>query len=88
LFILFTLADARPSVSLTGGSDGDTGNGDNLLSMQSGTDIDAHDFVLRFNTIMDGYRKYVGSKTDGMWNKPNYDKTAEKWVPRAQDWSW
>jgi hypothetical protein len=70
-----------PSAFLTRGIDGETGNGDNVLTSTYGADIDAHDFVVRFNTMMDGYRKFVGSKTDGMWNKPNYDKTTEKWVP-------
>jgi hypothetical protein len=27
---------------------------------------------------MDGFQKHVGVRTDGMWQKPNYDKTSEK----------
>ena len=56
-----------------------SGNGDNLLKGEArGEEIDQHDFVVRFNTKMTGYEKYIGKKTDGLWTKPNYDASKNR----------
>ena len=39
------------------------GSADNMLKKGWGTQIDAHDFVVRFNSKMKGFEKDIGSKT-------------------------
>ena len=48
------------------------GSADNMLKKGWGTQIDAHDFVVRFNSKMKGFEKDIGSKTDGLWQKDSY----------------
>ena len=44
------------------------GNSSTLLDHSYGKLIDSHDYVIRFNiAIIDGYEKYVGSKTSYRW---------------------
>jgi hypothetical protein len=48
------------------------GSADNMLKKGWGTQIDAHDFVVRFNSKMKGFEKDIGYKTDGLWQKDSY----------------
>mmetsp|Transcript_12489 Transcript_12489/g.17021 ORF Transcript_12489/g.17021 Transcript_12489/m.17021 type:complete len:226 (-) Transcript_12489:189-866(-) len=48
------------------------GTADNLVGKNWGPQIDAHDFVVRFNTVTKGYEKDVGYKRDGLWTKDGY----------------
>ncbi|KAK3271123.1 hypothetical protein CYMTET_20508 [Cymbomonas tetramitiformis] len=48
------------------------GTADNLLRVKRGAEIDAHDFVVRFNTPIKGFEKAVGKKVDGLWTKATY----------------
>ena len=48
------------------------GSADNMLKKGWGTQIDAHDFVVRFNSKMKGFEKDIGFKTDGLWQKDSY----------------
>ena len=45
------------------------GTADNLVGKGWGQQIDAHDFIVRFNTVLKGYEKDVGSRVDGLWVK-------------------
>ena len=47
-------------------------NSDNLLKAQRGTEIDAHDTVLRHNTPLKGFAKNVGTKSSIIFVKSNY----------------
>ena len=41
------------------------GNAPNILEHEHGQEIDSHDIVVRCNrSIVDGYEKFVGSRTD------------------------
>ena len=51
------------------------GNADNMLEGKYGKEIDSHDFVARFNTVIGPFSEAVGTKTDGMFAKPNYRST-------------
>jgi hypothetical protein len=48
------------------------GSADNMLKKGWGNQIDAHDFVVRFNSKMKGFEKDIGFKTDGLWQKDSY----------------
>jgi hypothetical protein len=48
------------------------GSADNMLKKGWGKQIDAHDFVVRFNSVLTKFEKDVGTKTDGLWQKPSY----------------
>ena len=48
------------------------GSADNMLNKGWGKQIDAHDFVVRFNSVIKGFEKDVGEKTDGLWQKNSY----------------
>eukprot|EP00239_Pterosperma_sp_CCMP1384_P009201 CAMPEP_0197866686 /NCGR_PEP_ID=MMETSP1438-20131217/44350_1 /TAXON_ID=1461541 /ORGANISM="Pterosperma sp., Strain CCMP1384" /LENGTH=419 /DNA_ID=CAMNT_0043485273 /DNA_START=128 /DNA_END=1384 /DNA_ORIENTATION=- len=48
------------------------GTADNLVGKKWGKQIDAHDFVVRFNTVLKGYGDDVGSRVDGLWTKDGY----------------
>ena len=48
------------------------GSADNMLKKGWGAQIDAHDFVVRFNSVMKGFEKDIGAKTDGLWMKDSY----------------
>eukprot|EP00227_Mantoniella_beaufortii_P014970 CAMPEP_0197591376 /NCGR_PEP_ID=MMETSP1326-20131121/13040_1 /TAXON_ID=1155430 /ORGANISM="Genus nov. species nov., Strain RCC2288" /LENGTH=647 /DNA_ID=CAMNT_0043156789 /DNA_START=57 /DNA_END=2000 /DNA_ORIENTATION=+ len=48
------------------------GSADNMLKKNWGKQIDSHDFVVRFNSVMKGFEKDIGTKTDGLWQKPSY----------------
>jgi hypothetical protein len=48
------------------------GSADNMLKKGWGKQIDAHDFVVRFNSVLAGFDKDVGKKTDGLWQKQSY----------------
>mmetsp|Transcript_14552 Transcript_14552/g.27970 ORF Transcript_14552/g.27970 Transcript_14552/m.27970 type:complete len:493 (+) Transcript_14552:154-1632(+) len=52
------------------------GNADNLSDKGWGSQIDAHDFVVRYNVRTKGFEKDVGYKVDGLWTKDSY-KIAE-----------
>lgn len=45
------------------------GNADNLSDKGWGSQIDAHDFVVRYNVRTKGFEKDVGYKVDGLWTK-------------------
>ena len=45
------------------------GNADNLSGKGWGTQIDAHDFVVRYNVEIKGFEKDVGTKRNGIWTK-------------------
>lgn len=45
------------------------GNADNLSGKGWGRQIDAHDFVVRYNVEVKGFEKDVGHKKDGIWTK-------------------
>jgi hypothetical protein len=46
------------------------GSADNMLKKKWGEQIDAHDFVVRFNSVMKGFEKDIGTKTDGQGATP------------------
>uniref|UniRef100_A0A061SD47 Alpha--sialyltransferase st3gal i-r2 n=1 Tax=Tetraselmis sp. GSL018 TaxID=582737 RepID=A0A061SD47_9CHLO len=68
------LPDLKPG-SL--GSCAAIGNADNVLRHKWGREIDSHDFVVRFNVKLKGFEEHVGTKTDGLWTKPNYEYRKE-----------
>lgn len=45
------------------------GNADNLSGKGWGKQIDAHDFVVRYNVEIKGFEKDVGTKRNGIWTK-------------------
>lgn len=49
------------------------GTADNLVKKGWGPQIDAHDFVVRFNTVTKGYEADVGARVDGLWTKAGYN---------------
>ena len=51
------------------------GNADNMLEGQYGKEIDAHDFVVRFNVVTLPFKDAVGTKAEGMLIKTNYKAT-------------
>jgi len=58
------------------------GTADNLVGKGWGKQIDAHDFIVRFNTVLKGYEKDVGSRVDGLWVKDTYNsKETDQIVP-------
>ena len=59
------------------------GNADNVIKGKFGSEIDEHDFVIRYNVITKPYKEAVGTKTDGLLNKLTYGGTkfASKGTP-------
>ncbi|KAK3274105.1 hypothetical protein CYMTET_17700 [Cymbomonas tetramitiformis] len=53
------------------------GTGVQVLQHAFGKEIDAHDTVVRYNTPIKGYEKYVGTKTSLVWAKAHYKTTAK-----------
>lgn len=53
------------------------GTGEQLLQGEFGTEIDAHDSVIRYNNPIKGFEKHVGTKTTLMWVKGHYKTTAK-----------